>query len=343
MTDDEQKAIRTSEELKAFRAKRKRIAESRPPPERIVHGGIARFKQPAELPAPSPDPTEEFDKPRPNWEFWSNKGEAELWQAVCLSLNVEPPSRYPEFRHGIFSSTKELNRLKRLGYIQREAVAISRLLAGSLRPARGMMGMNDANMPHRVSVRLADFAAFAASLPAPWALPPEFARLAQPAPSAAPPKPDDGLFLSADSPPDHPGKISTWENYPGFRQAPAVQLQQPEFPKPCDSEQQTETAAAAPAPQEGSSSPAERIRTDDIWTEIDLAIAELEQRSKRITAATVMPLLRAKAGRPESCISEVAADGVIWIRPSTGRPDKLTMEALKKRIIRDKERAKKGR
>lgn len=104
-----------------------------------------------------------------------------------------------------------------------------------------------------------------------------------------------------------------------------------------DRHHQEESGAAVDAPQQdkvGSASHAERTRADDIGIEIDLAIAELEQRGERITATTVMPLLRAKAGRPYNCISEVAADGVIWIRPSTGKPDKLTMEALKKRINR---------
>jgi len=75
-----------------------------------------------------------------------------------------------------------------------------------------------------------------------------------------------------------------------------------------------------------------RRRLDDMQIEIDDAMAVLRREGKAVTPATVMPLLRARAGK--SCISECAPDGVIWIRGSSGNPEKLTMEALKKRIGR---------
>lgn len=95
------------------------------------------------------------------------------------------------------------------------------------------------------------------------------------------------------------------------------------------------TAVDEPQQDDGAS-PVERIRADEIGIEIDDAIAALEKAGKRVTATTVMALLKAKAGRSDSCVIEVAADGVVWIRGTTGKPEKLTMEALKKRIGRTK-------
>ena len=80
-------------------------------------------------------------------------------------------------------------------------------------------------------------------------------------------------------------------------------------------------------------------RHDDIRIEIDDLIAGMESRGERPTRALVMARLRERAGNPDSCISECAPDGVIWLRGTTGKPEKLTGEALKKRI----ERTLKGR
>lgn len=100
-------------------------------------------------------------------------------------------------------------------------------------------------------------------------------------------------------------------------------------------------AANAPPPSQanqGEAAPAMeadmRARSDDMAIELSCVIAGLEQRGEPVTPAKVMAMLKARAGRPDSCISETAPDGVIWIRGSSGKPAKLTMEALKQRIGR---------
>ena len=82
------------------------------------------------------------------------------------------------------------------------------------------------------------------------------------------------------------------------------------------------------------SAPKGRQRHDDIQIEIDDAIADIERRGDTATPAKVMAQLKAKAGRPDSCISETAPDGVIWIRGSNGKMEKLTGSALKSRMYR---------
>jgi hypothetical protein len=77
-----------------------------------------------------------------------------------------------------------------------------------------------------------------------------------------------------------------------------------------------------------------RARSDDMAIELSCVIAGLEQQGEHVTPAKVMALLRARAGRPDSCIYDTAPNGVLWTRGSSGEPEKLTMEALKKRISR---------
>ncbi|MBC9070948.1 hypothetical protein IAI53_03135 [Thauera sp. CAU 1555] len=96
----------------------------------------------------------------------------------------------------------------------------------------------------------------------------------------------------------------------------------------------TPTETAEPATGDSA-----RTRHDDIQIEIDDVRAGLEQQGEPAKPAKVMALLRERAGKPDSCISEPAPDGVIWIRGTTGKPAKLTMEALTKRI----DRTRKGR
>lgn len=96
---------------------------------------------------------------------------------------------------------------------------------------------------------------------------------------------------------------------------------------------------STPAPNKPATGVSARTRHDDIQIEIDDVRAGLEQRGEPATPAKVMAMLKARAGRPDSCISETAPDGVIWIRGSSGEPEKLTTEALKKRI----DRTRKGR
>lgn len=93
-------------------------------------------------------------------------------------------------------------------------------------------------------------------------------------------------------------------------------------------------AETHPGPTERATSAGGRIRHDDIQIEIDDAKVNVKQRGEHVTPAKVMALLRARAGRPDSCIYDTAPNGVLWTRGSSGEPEKLTMEALKKRISR---------
>jgi hypothetical protein len=77
-----------------------------------------------------------------------------------------------------------------------------------------------------------------------------------------------------------------------------------------------------------------QTRKDDIQIEIDDAVAAIRERGERATPATVMPLLKNRAGRPDSCISEAFEGGVIWIRGSNCRTERLTINTLKSRLGR---------
>lgn len=72
--------------------------------------------------------------------------------------------------------------------------------------------------------------------------------------------------------------------------------------------------------------------------EIDDVKAGLEQRGEPATPAKVMAMLKARAGRPDSCISEAFDKGVIWTRGTSGAPERLTNENLKSRLNRRKPR-----
>lgn len=100
---------------------------------------------------------------------------------------------------------------------------------------------------------------------------------------------------------------------------------------------------APPVQTEPATGDSARTRHDDIQIEIDDVRADLEQRGEPATPAKVMARLRERAGRPESCIHDTAANGVLWIRGTTGEETKLTMEALKKRIGRGANGTRKGR
>lgn len=77
-----------------------------------------------------------------------------------------------------------------------------------------------------------------------------------------------------------------------------------------------------------------RSRHDDIQIEVDDVVAQIKAIGERATASMVMVALKARAGRRDSCITQAAPDGVIWTRGSSGKTEKLTMEALKQRIRR---------
>ena len=106
---------------------------------------------------------------RPNWRKWRNMPAVELWQAVALSLGIEPPKYHPRGTIPDFD--------------EREDVVLRCLALGNLRAVK-----RDESRQHCSLVRLTDIAAVAESLPDPWPLPDEFPRpSAAPAANAPPP------------------------------------------------------------------------------------------------------------------------------------------------------------
>lgn len=92
------------------------------------------------------------------------------------------------------------------------------------------------------------------------------------------------------------------------------------------------------APNKPATGGSARTRHDDIQIEIDDVRAGLEQRGEPVTPAKVMAMLKARAGRTDSCISEAFERGVIWTRGTSGAPERLTNESLKSRLNRRKPR-----
>ncbi len=107
-----------------------------------------------------------------NWRPWSERLTTELWEAICLSLDLEPqrPASYnylqsrkpPTFAYPTAAIEKEFNR--------RVEVARDHLIAGSLPVVAH--GEND----WTARVELHSFRLWAESLKTPWTLPEEFPR-----------------------------------------------------------------------------------------------------------------------------------------------------------------------
>ena len=95
---------------------------------------------------------------------------------------------------------------------------------------------------------------------------------------------------------------------------------------------------STPAPNKPATGGSARTRHDDIQIEIDDVRAGLEQQGEPATPAKVMAMLKARAGRSDSCISEAFERGVIWTRGTSGAPERLTNESLKSRLNRRKPR-----
>ncbi|KAB2968137.1 hypothetical protein [Zoogloea sp.] len=118
----------------------------------------------------------------------------------------------------------------------------------------------------------------------------------------------------------------------------------PEFPKPEPvlTRVDTESAPGRVAMEASSETPEQemapvqkgRQRHDDIQIEIDDVIAELKKRDEKPTPAKVMALLKERAGRANSCISEAFNGGVLWIRGNNGNPERMTYSMLKSRMYR---------
>jgi hypothetical protein len=107
-----------------------------------------------------------------NWKPWVDRLTAELWEAICLSLDLEPlrPASYnylrsgkpPTFVYPTAAIEKEFNR--------RVEVARDHMIAGSLPVVAH--GEND----WTARVELHSFRLWAESLKTPWTLPEEFPR-----------------------------------------------------------------------------------------------------------------------------------------------------------------------
>jgi hypothetical protein len=85
-----------------------------------------------------------------------------------------------------------------------------------------------------------------------------------------------------------------------------------------------------------------QTRHDDIAVELDDILSAMHKDGARITPATVMPILKKRAGTIASCITDAFDYGVIWNRGNPDQTEKLTMESLKGRILRWKEKNANG-
>jgi hypothetical protein len=130
---------------------------------------------------------------RPDWSVWRSLSKVKVWQAVALSLDVEPTT----IRHDSLESAKRLDTWARLGgfqapiYIpvtegalllsygiarefnQRVAAAMCELDALGSHPIENSAGVPNADC----DVSLPAFAAWVVRVG--WSVPPEFAALAQ--------------------------------------------------------------------------------------------------------------------------------------------------------------------
>jgi hypothetical protein len=109
------------------------------------------------------------EPPKPDWELWSHKVKACLWEAVAISLDIEPGS----------SPNQMPARDKRVEYTRRFRLAEEQL--GAALPVVVPPSKADNRDPAYTLLRLDDFAAFAKRQQPEWALPPRF-----PAPSIRP-------------------------------------------------------------------------------------------------------------------------------------------------------------
>jgi len=107
---------------------------------------------------------------KPNWDKWRNMLEVVLWEAVALSLDVEPD--YLDSRDEILSRHRQPKQYKdEKGFNDRYDVAESHMGIGKpLRPGSILP------RAHRAGVSLAEFSAWAQSIN--WEIPQELADLA---------------------------------------------------------------------------------------------------------------------------------------------------------------------
>lgn len=122
---------------------------------------------------PKPDPG-------PTWRKWLNMPEVELWQAVALSCNIEPPAYYPEGLGGDFD--------------ERMDIALAHLVPAGL---LNHVAVNSRR--HTSKVALADIARLAKSCQ--WQVPAEFPK----AEASLIPAPVVAESASGGVQPDRPG------------------------------------------------------------------------------------------------------------------------------------------
>ncbi len=91
---------------------------------------------------------------------------------------------------------------------------------------------------------------------------------------------------------------------------------------------------ASPPSQRGQGKQKPAARQDDMAIEIEDVVIEMEKAGWKVAAASVMTNLKARAGRPESCITEAISEGVMWVRGSSNQPEKLTTANLRDRLKR---------
>ncbi|HLO61717.1 MAG TPA: hypothetical protein VK165_02005 [Azonexus sp.] len=100
----------------------------------------------------------------PDWSYWGNLPYVEIWQAVALSLNIDPANLGMP---GGFDPSRCSTPPK--GFIQRLDIACRNLPPPSMQERY--------TPPSHRTVWLDDFGAWATNLPYPWNLPDEFPRL----------------------------------------------------------------------------------------------------------------------------------------------------------------------
>ncbi len=76
-----------------------------------------------------------------------------------------------------------------------------------------------------------------------------------------------------------------------------------------------------------------RDSSDSLRAELETILFDMNRACDRITAGTVMPKLKARAGEKYTCVTESVLEGILWARDS-GSPEKLTAKMLQKRIDR---------
>lgn len=74
-----------------------------------------------------------------------------------------------------------------------------------------------------------------------------------------------------------------------------------------------------------------RQRHDDLALELERLLAHLRREGKDTSTHAVMDVLRARAGKPDSCIAASVPEGVTWTR-GMGTVETLNTRALAKRI-----------